>query len=303
MTILDLGSGSPWSSGILDALPRRLALTLPELQLVAAGGAPLPFDLDPQAGPDQDPDDQAAYAAALASFHDPVTSLSRRGLLDPRGAVDEGVAGAVGLLAVPAVAVDLELVAGGVHARAWHRQAADAVATLATVDGLVFELAWFPAEQWAIELARLAVLPEGLPLGVSAVPAVLTVPRGLADAATEAVHLGRPDLVDVLAARHGGAVLDGAGDPLGPAAVTAALVGLATEARGRLRALVADATGGSPGAVGVVSWTLLADGWHSLTLRQGAGGDRPRLEVRRVGAADLAGGLAPVLATVTGTAR
>jgi hypothetical protein len=302
VTLIDLSTPAPVPAGILDALPRRVALTLPELQHVAAaaGGAPLPFevrtpgdpasDLDDRLGRSRTATDASAYADALASLHEPASSLGRRGLVDPAGVVDAGLAGAVGLLASPAVAVDLEVVAEGVRARAWHRQAGDAVATLATVDGLVFELAWFPAVQWPIELARIAALPEDVVLRDSAVPDLVELPYELADAAAEAVAADRGDLLPVLAAQHDhGRVATTTG---------AVLRGLAVEARGRLRAMVADATLDPATTVGVVSWTLLADGWHALRVRRGSDGDR--VEVRRVAASDLAADLAPVLAEVTG---
>lgn len=308
MTLIDLSAPSPVPAGILDALPRRVALTLPELQHVAAaaGGAPLPFEvrppepasgLDDRLGRTRDATDAASYAAALGALHDPVSSLGRRGLVDPAGAVDAGLAGAVGLLASPAVAVDLEVVAEGVQARAWHRQAGGAVATLATVDGLVFELAWFPAAQWPIELARIAALPEDVVLRDSAVPDVVELPYELADAAAEAVASDRDDLLAVLAAQHD-PLTDATGSPIGAVDAGAVLRGLAVEARGRLRALVGDATRQSTTTVGVVSWTLLADGWHALRLRRTTAG--PRVEVRRVAASELAADLAPVLAEVAG---
>ena len=47
MVTIDLTTPPPPPTSFLDAMARRLALTLPELRLVAelAGGAPLPFDL------------------------------------------------------------------------------------------------------------------------------------------------------------------------------------------------------------------------------------------------------------------
>lgn len=301
MTLIDLSAPAPVPAGILDALPRRLALTLPELQYVAvvAGGAPLPFDarppavastLDDRLGSTRAASDATAYAVALASLHDPASSLGRRGLVDPAGGVDPGLAGAVGLLASPTVALDLDVVAEGVRARAWHRQVDDAVATLATVDGLVFELAWFPAAQWPIELARIAALPEDVALRDSAVPDLVELPYELVDAAAEAMAADRGDLLPVLAAQHGHG-----DDPT----TSAVLRGLAVEARGRLRAMVADATSSPATDIGIVSWTLLADGWHALRVRRGPGGEH-RVEVRRVVPSELAAELAPVLAEVTG---
>ena len=54
MVTIDLTTPPPPAASFLDGLPRRLALTLPELRHVAdlAGGAPLPFDLVEAAGPD-----------------------------------------------------------------------------------------------------------------------------------------------------------------------------------------------------------------------------------------------------------
>ena len=54
--------------------------------------------------------------------------------------------------------------------------------------------------------------------------------------------------------------------------------------------------GGGATTVGVVAWTLVADGWRSLRARQGD--DGLRLELRRVIPEDLAADLAPVLAEV-----
>ncbi len=49
--------------------------------------------------------------------------------------------------------------------------------------------------------------------------------------------------------------------------------------------------------MGVVSWTLLADGWHALRPREVDG--RQRVQVAAITPADLAAELAPVLAEVT----
>ncbi|WP_158296513.1 hypothetical protein, partial [Nocardioides albidus] len=67
----------------------------------------------------------------------------------------------------------------------------------------------------------------------------------------------------------------------------------AGEARGRLRALVADVSGAEVDTVGVVSWTLLADGWRALRPHHEDG--VLRLEIRAVAADDLAAVVAPVL--------
>ncbi len=221
MSTIDLGAPPPPPPGLLDGLPRRVTLTLPELQLVAssAGDAPLPFvlaepadapSLEGRLGASRTTTEDRARADALAALHDPQESLARRGLLVD-GAVDDGLLGAVGLLATPEVAVDLDVAVDGpgtVQVKAWHRQAAGAVAALATCDGVVFELAWYATSAWPAELGRVAVLPEDLRLRDSAVPSGVDLPYELLDSAAEAVTGGRADLLPVLAARHDGDVLD-----------------------------------------------------------------------------------------------
>jgi hypothetical protein len=315
MPTIDLGPPRPTPHDLLDGLPRRVALTLPELRFVAvrANGAPLPFDLreagddggdggdlDDRLGGSRGSAEQAAYAEALGRLHDPATSLSRRGLLvggPDDGVVEEALLGAVGLLATPAVAVDLDVAAGPVQVKSWHRQSGGAVAALSTQDGLVFELAWFPTWAWAAELARAAVVPEDLPLHDSVVPERVRLPHELADAALEAARTHRTDLVPVLVEQHPGAVTDGSGRVLTDGEVVRVLTGLATEARGRLRALVADVSGEETSTVGVVAWTLVADGWRALRAHRDH--DGLGLEVARVIPDDLAAELAPVLAEVS----
>lgn len=314
MPTIDLGPPRPGPRDLLDGLPRRVTLTLPELRHVAAaaGGAPLPFDLvePPEAGSSElahrlggaaEADEAAAYADALARLAPPVETLTRRGLLVGEGvneAVDGGLLGAVGLLATPRFALDLDVVAGGVQARCWHRQAADAVASLATVDGLVFELAWFPTWAWADELSRVAVIPEDLPLAESRVPGFVDLPHELADAGVEAVRSHRADLLPVLAAQHRGRVTDETGDVLTDLEVGTVLTALAGEPQGRLRAMAAEVSGAEATTVGVVAWTLVGDGWRALRPHTVDG--LPHVEVRRVIPEDLATDLAPVLAAVTG---
>lgn len=293
MAIIDLGTPPAASSGLLESLPRRLSLTLPELRLLAehAGGAPLPFDgadepdrtLSGRLGRTPATSEDEVYAAALEALHEPRTSLTRRGLLAD-AAADEGLLGAIGLLATPTVAIDLDVSVGADRVRAWHRQRAGAVASLATTDGLVFELAWFPTEKWADELARVAVLPEDHAGRASAVPRSVDLPYELLDAAVEAVRSHRADLLPVLAADR--------------VELVPVLAALATEPVGRLRALVADVSSSATTVVGVVSWVLLADGWRALRPRCADGVDQ--VEVHAVRAGDLAAELAPVLAEVTG---
>ena len=316
MPTIDLGPPRPGPRDLLDGLPRRVTLTLPELRRVAraAGDAPLPFEpvdrarddslLTGRLGGSVGADDAASYDAALARLPDPEQTLTRRALLVGND-VDPGLVGAVGLLATPHLALDLDVVAGGVQARAWHRQSGAAVASLATVDGLVFELAWFPTWAWADELGRVAVVPEDLPLAESRVPGFVDLPHELADAGVEAVRSHRADLLPVLAAHHRGRVTDETGDPLTDLEVGTLLTALTAEPQGRLRALTADVTtdGGHPDGtfVGVVAWVLVADGWRSLRPHTVDG--RLHVEVRRVIPEDLATDLAPVLAVVSGGGR
>lgn len=305
MPTIDLSTPPPPPEGTLEGLPRRVSLTLPELRGLAgaAGDAPLPFEavepaaghpMESRLGETRDATDDRAFARALATLHDPTESLRRRGLLDG-SAPDAGVAGALGLLATPAVAVDLDVVVRGARVRVWHRQRDRAVATLATTDGLVFELAWFDTDAWPGELARAVALPEDTPLGDSALPDLVDLPYELLDAGAEALGSGRADLLTTLVAHHSGASRDGSGSPLDDALVGQLVSGLVGETQGRLRALVADIDGGGD-VVGVVSWALLADGWRVLSPHHD--GTTRRVEVRRVAPSDLAATLAPVLAEV-----
>ena len=306
MVTIDLTTPHPAPATFLEGLPRRLALTLPELRHLAvlAGDAPLPFELVEQdrggsglsgrLGRTRDSAEQVAYAAALASLHDPVDTLRRRGLLTDEGA-EPGLIGAVGLLATPRLALDIDVAAGDSQVKAWHRHADGAVATLSTCDGIVFELAWLPAEQWTTELSRITAVPADVASRTSAVPAELDLPYSLVDAVGEALRAGRADLVPVLVAQAGGHVLGGE-TALDEAATAAAVSALHTESRGRLRILAAEVDREQTTDVGVVSWVLLADGWHSITPRHDD--DGPRVVVRRVDPTDLATELAPVLVQV-----
>ncbi len=309
MPTIDLSVPPPPPASALDGAPRRIGLTLPELRLAAelAGGAPLPFEAAPEPavaaiegrlGDSPATTDSQAYRRVLDALPDAREALTRRGLVVD-GALDPGVAGAIGLLATPTMALDLDVAVRGAHAKAWHRVAhragrRSAVAALATADGVVFELAWFGADAWAAELSRVAVLPEDAPVDGSAVPAYVDLPLELADAAGEALRAGRAEVVAALVARHSGNVRDAAGDEIPDATVTRLLTGLASEAHGRLRGLVADLSGGAVATVGVVSWTLVDDGWRAL--RHHREGDEDRVEVRAVEPDDLATALAPVLA-------
>lgn len=308
MVTIDLTTPPVAPTSFLDAMARRLALTLHELRLVAdlAGGAPLPFDLPGEAGTadgagslsgrlgaSRGTVEDSAYVDALGTLHDPGDTLRRRGLLTDDGP-DPGLVGAVGLLATPRLALDIDVAAAATQVKAWHRQSGGAVASLSTCDGIVFELAWFPVDQWTSELARVTAPPEDLPLGASHVPGLLDVPYALADTVGEALRAGRSDLVPVLVSQSDGVVLAD-GEEIGDAEAAAAVSAVHTESRGRMRILAAEVSERATTSVGVVSWVLLRDGWHSLTPHHD---DGARVAVARVDPDDLATELAPVLAQV-----
>ncbi len=312
MVTIDLTTPPAPAASFLDQMARRLALTLPELRVVAelAGNAPLPFDLpaDPASdgagleagslsgrlGLSRGSVEDAAYTEAVSGLHDPHDTLRRRGLVGDDGA-DAGLLGAVGLLATPRLALDVDVAAGSAQVKSWHRQSGGAVASLSTCDGIVFELAWFPVDQWTTELARVTAVPEDLPLTSSQVPTLLDVPYAVADSVGEALRAGRSDLVPVLMGQADGDVLSD-GSPLGEAEAAAVVSAVHTEGRGRLRILAAEVGDRATTSVGVVSWVLLRDGWHSLTPHHD---DGARVAVRLVDPDDLATELAPVLAQVT----
>ena len=309
MATVDLSAAPatpPADFGTLEGLPRRLALTLAELRHLAglAGDAPLPFDvtapkvgssLDDRLGQSRASLEDQAYVEALAALHEPTDSLIKRGLIAD-GVADPGVLGAIGLLAKPSLAVDLDVTVDGTRAKAWHRHTGSAVATLATADGLVFELAWFEPAQWAGELARVAAVPEDIELDASQVPGLVDLPYELIDGAGEALRTHRGDLLPVIVAAHSGQVVDGDGKPVADGLVGPRISALLSETRGRLRGMAADVAEEGAPIVGVVSWILLEDGWRSLRAHQ-AGADR-RVEVRRVEPSDLGSLLAPVLVEV-----
>jgi len=295
MATIDLGPGStPADESTTDTwqgVARRVGLTIPELTH-ACGliDAPLPFEvvsstpasgLEGRLGATRSSEEAEAYAAAVEALGDPAASLDRRGLLVD-GELDAGIAGALGVLATPEVALDIDVTIGDLRGHSWHRQKDEAVAALSTVDGLVFELSWFPTAAWAAEIDRSAALPEDCELRTSQVPDHLEVPYQLADAVLEALRSGRSDLVPVLTG--------------GDATITSVLTALATETRGRLRAMVAAVSPEAASPIGVVSWTLVSDGWRTFRPRTLDG--ELQLVVTSVEPADLARDLAPVLAEV-----
>ncbi|MBO0845161.1 MAG: hypothetical protein J2P22_07070, partial [Nocardioides sp.] len=156
--------------------------------------------------------------------------------------------------------------------------------------------AWFRASAWADELARAAMVPADLGPRDTPLPELVDLPYELLDSAVEAVRHNRADLVPMLAAHPSAAAVDAQGDELRDDELASIITTLATDARGRLRALVADVSGDQTRLVGVVSWVLLADGWRALRPHRDAAGHW--VEVRRVSADDLAGDLAFVLSEV-----
>ena len=218
------------------------------------------------------------------------------------GVVEPQLLGAVGLLATPAVAVDVDVAVRGGRARAWHRLGdrgvarGRPVAALSSRDGLVFELAWTAADRWGDELARVAGVPDLDGSRPSAVPPGLDLPFELLESAGEALGSGRADLLPVLVAQHSGAARDADGTVLTDAEVATALGSLALECRGRLRALVSRVGDRAP--VGVVSWVLVADGWRELRGRAAASPGEARVAVVAAAPRDLGASLAPVLRRV-----
>lgn len=302
MVTIDLTTAAPAPQDTLDGLPRRLSLTLAELRLLAerAGGAPLPFEvrepsnnssLSTRLGPTSATGAAAAFTGALADLPDAEESLERRGLTS--GPVATSVAGAIGVLATPDLAIDIDVSIDGQRAHAWHRRSDNAVAALATADGLVHELAWFGVDQWADELSRVLTLPTDFVAAESSVPGDVTLPFELLDAGSEAARAGRTDLVAAMASRHLTDTADGDGEPLDLAAASAVVQALVSETRGRARLLVARTTG-PVHRVGVVSLVLLADGWRVLAARRV--GDLHLVDVRALRPGCLASVLAPVLA-------
>lgn len=181
------------------------------------------------------------------------------------------------------------MAAGGTQVKAWHRHADGAVASPSSCDRVVFVLAWFYAAQWTNELARVTAVPQDLATSHSAVPAHLDLPYPLVDAVGEALRAGRGDLVPILVGQAGADVLVH-GDALREPEAAAEVSAPHTESRGRLRILAAEVTARHTTDVRVVSWLLLADGWHSITPRHG---DGARVTVRRVHPDGLADKLAP----------
>ena len=213
----------------------------------------------------------------LASLHDPASSLGAPRAARRRTPRTTAWSARSGCSPPRSTAVDIDVTAAGVRARSWHRQSGDAVAT--PVHRRRRSSSSWPGStprQWPGELGRVGVLPEDLPAarlggaGVRRPPLRAGRRRQPRRPAAAAPTWSRCSPRSTRAT-----VLDADGRPL-------------TELRRRRRAARALRSSRRAGCgrwsptcpatqttvVGVVSWTLLADGWHALRPRD-AGGDAP----------------------------
>ena len=307
---VDLATPPPAPAGTLQGLPRRVALTLPELRLLAekAGGAPLPFDVAESGAhrrqPARDPPrpvpgrrpTRRPTPPRSSTLHDPTESLTRRGLLDGDRA-DAGVVGALGLLATPAIALDLDVAAGPVRGRAWHRQRGSAVAV--------------PVHRRRHRL-RAGVVRER-PLARRAGPDGRRA-RGHRARRLHRPRARRPPLRAARRGRRGAALrpLRPARRPSSPTTPAPPSTPTASPSTTPPRPRSSPRSSARP-AAGCAPWSptsrpaavssacsrgcCSSDGWR--VLRPHHEEDAHRVEVRRVEPADLASVLGPVLAEVT----
>jgi hypothetical protein len=247
----------------------------------------------------------AATTASSVSDLDEV--LVAAGLVDAGVPTEQGRA-VLTVWHAPALAVELELLVslarGRVRARSWHRNLDDWVVCLSTGDGEVFELGWLSADDWWLELGRVAHVDTATlrpAPDAGRVPDVVETPWELLLATGEAVQRRRHDLLDQLVSDHSGMTI--AGDSLetletaDDSDVRRWHEELESTSRGRLHAAVMGRSErGRPGA-GVVEWVLLHDGWRSLTPFTRDGWTMVRIE--RMSAVDLPRALAVRAAQVT----
>jgi hypothetical protein len=247
----------------------------------------------------------AATTASSVSDLDEV--LVAAGLVDAGVPTEQGRA-VLTVWHAPALAVELELLVslarGRVRARSWHRNLDDWVVCLSTGDGEVFELGWLSADDWWLELGRVAHVDTATlrpAPDAGRVPDVVETPWELLLATGEAVQRRRHDLLDQLVSDHSGMTI--AGDSLetletaDDSDVRRWHEQLERTSRGRLHAAVMGRSErGRPGA-GVVEWVLLHDGWRSLTPFTRDGWTMVRIE--RMSAVDLPRALAVRAAQVT----
>ena len=299
MVTIDLTTPPAPPASFLDGMARRLALTLPELRLVAdlAGGAPLPFDLQPtegatagagslsgRLGASRGSTEDSAYTDALGTLHDPDDTLRRRGPGHRRGRRPRPPRRGRPAGHAPA---------GARPRRRGRRHPGEGLAPPVRRRG---------REPVHLRRHRLRdrVVPgrpvdrragprHRGPRGPAAdrlrtCPALLDVPYALADAVGEAIRSGRSDLVPVLMSQAEG---DGPRRRRGPRRGRGQR-GRCPPSTPRAAAGCASSPPRSPRArrprSGVVSWVLLDDGWHSLTPRHD---DGARVSVARVEPDDL----------------
>lgn len=319
--------GSPADGEEPGLLPGRLPLDLAQLLHLAdrAGDLPLPFrsGADATAGgsdhlterlsgegaaPGPTARDRLAEARARADDEGPggaSAQLRGAGLLDADGDPLPVVTRALRLLAAPEVLLTLDLAAdtprGPAQLRSWFALRGGEAAQLSTATGLDHELGWYPAHLLSAALERAATVTVAQPAsdeeGDEApevrVPDGLRLPYDLMLAGTEAVRRHRGDLLEDLARRYADQVV--LPDP-GVTTVDA-IQALERDCRGRLRVTVAMPAGEDrPPVAGLVSWTLLTDGWRWLEPR--SDGPEPSVVVHRVAPAELGRVVAPVLARV-----
>ena len=307
MVTIDLTTPPAEPATFLDGLPRRIALTLPELRLAAALGGRRPAPLrrrrgrrprcprgPPRPVPRRPPTTRRTpprwarcttrprRCAAAACSPTPASTPAwpaRSGCSPPRGSPSTST------WPPPAA-----------RSKAWHRQAGGAVATLATCDGIVFELAWFPTDQWPGELARVAVIPDDLDLRDSAVPATSTCRSSSSTRSARRCARAAPTWSPCWWSTTARA----SSTPTRPLADTGPPPRGRPPHRGPRPAAGAGRRRDRrepPPSSASSSWVLLADGWHASPPRQDD--VRPRVDGAPVDARRPATELAPVLAQVT----
>jgi len=319
--------GSPANREEPGLLPGRLPLDLAQLLHLAdrAGDLPLPLRADSEAAaggsdhlaerlsgqgaaPGPTARDRLAEARARADDEGPngaAAQLRAEGLLDADGDPLPAITRALRLLAAPEVLLTLDLAAdtplGPAQLRSWFALRDGEAAQLSTATGLDHELAWYPAHLLpaALERAATVTVAEQAPAEDDGEAPEVPVPDGsrlpydLMLAGTEAVRRHRGDLLEDLARRYADQVV--LPDP-GVTTVDA-IEALERDCRGRLRVtVVMPASGDRPPVAGLVSWSLLADGWRWLEPR--SDGPEPSVVVHRVAPAELGRVVAPVLARV-----
>lgn len=292
------------SSGSLDGLGDRLG-----------GDHPLPTDAsgddvsrDDASGDDASRDEASGVDdPAAPEAVEPDDLLAAAGLVADGTPTEEG--GAV--LTVwhsPVLAVELEMLVslarGRVRVRSWHRNLDDWVVCLSTADGSTFELTWLAAEDWWLELGRVAWV-DTRTLSAAKVdqplPEVVETSWDLLLATGEAVQRRRFELLDQMVSDYSGMTLAGPDteslETADDADVRRWHEQLESAARGRLHAAVMGRSQRGRGGAGIVEWVLFHDGWRSLTPFRRDGWNMVRIE--RQEPTDLPRALAVLAAEVT----